>query len=79
MIFHIGDNIVKISNNIIKISTGYQELQDIANNWDTVYKTIHDNRSIEIKANNTLQVEYLDKEKCIGNIFGFTEKFLETY
>lgn len=79
-LFHIGDN-------IIKIPIGSYELQDIANYLETEYKTIHENRSIEIKANNnTLKVEimsshdpiYFDKEKSIGKLFGFTEKILES-
>lgn len=79
-LFHIGDN-------IIEIPIGSYELEDIADYLKCEYERLtNGEKSISIEANNnTMQVEistshdpiYLNKERTIGKLIGFTKTILQ--
>ncbi|KAI8116457.1 hypothetical protein CVS40_11477 [Lucilia cuprina] len=78
-LFHVGDN-------IIEISIGSYELEDIADFLESEYGYLtKGEKSIKIEANNnTMRVEittshdkiFFDKDKTIGKLMGFNKKIL---
>jgi len=81
-------NLFHIDDNVIKIPTGSYELDDIT---DFIYNKLKDyylKNTFKIQSNNnTLQVEittmresvYFNKERSVGQLFGFHQKVLEPH
>jgi len=80
-------NLFHIDDNVIKISTGSYELDDIT---DFIYNKLKNYKlenTFKVQSNNnTLQVEittmresvYFNKERPVGQLFGFHQKFHQT-
>jgi len=87
---NIGEinNVFNIGDNVIRIPTGSYELNDIT---DFIYNKLKDynlENTFKIQSNNyTLEVEictmresvYFNKERSVGQLFGFHQKVLEPH
>jgi len=77
-LFHIGDN-------VITIPTGSYELNDITDlvynklkhyNLENTFKIQSYNNTLQVKITTMQESVYFNKERCVGQLFGFHQKVL---